>query len=86
MARAAELPDGRIHRPLRMLHAFLALAEWIAVGDDMALLPYGEVLRFVDPACVSDIAPSGAGFHGWRPGNDPHTKQTASFRFAPAAT
>ena len=44
----------------------LALSERIEVADGMVLLPYGEVLRFVDEETVRDFAPSGAGFHGWR--------------------
>ena len=45
----------------------LALSERIEVADGMVLLPYGEVLRFLDQEVVKDFAPSGAGFHGWRP-------------------
>lgn len=45
----------------------LVLSERIEVVDSMVLLPYGEVLRFVDREFVIDIAPSGAGIHGWRP-------------------
>ena len=93
MARAAELSDDRIRRPLRELNAFLspvgdgaaadalggldegcdlflfyglALSGRIEVADGMVLLPYGEVLRFVDEETVRDFAPSGAGFHDWR--------------------
>ena len=93
MARAAELPDDRIRRPLRELNAFLSpagdgaaaevlgsldeacdvflfhglsLPERIEVEDGMRLLPYSELLRFVDEDLVRDFAPSGAGFHGWR--------------------
>ena len=93
MARAAELSDDRIRRPLRELNAFLSpsrdgaaadalgdldegcdvflfygltLSERIEVADGMVLFPYGEVLRFVDEETVSEFAPSGAGFHGWR--------------------
>ncbi len=44
----------------------LALSERIEVADGMVLLPYEEVLRFVDEETVWDFAPSGAGFHGWR--------------------
>ena len=93
MARAAELPDDRIRRPLRELNAFLsplgdgaaaevlgdldqacnaflfhglALSERIEVADGMLLLPYEDVLRFVDEEIVRDFAPSGAGFHGFR--------------------
>ena len=45
----------------------LTLSERIEVADGMVLLPYGEVLRFVDRELLEDLAPSGAGFHGWRP-------------------
>ena len=44
----------------------LALSERIEVADGMVLLPYEEVLRFVDEDLVREFAPSGAGFHGWR--------------------
>ena len=93
MARAAELPDDRIRRPLRELNALLspvrdgaaadalgdldegcdlflfyglALSGKIEVADGMALLPYDDVLRFVDAKTIREFAPSGAGFHGWR--------------------
>ena len=45
----------------------LTLSERIDVADGMVLLPYREVLRFVDQEIVEKFAPSGAGFHGWRP-------------------
>ena len=44
----------------------LALYERIEVADGMVLLPFGEVLRFVDREIVEKFAPSGAGFHGLR--------------------
>ena len=44
----------------------LALSERIEVNDGMVLLPYGEVLRFVDQEIIDNFAPSGAGFHGWQ--------------------
>ena len=44
----------------------LALSERIEVEDGMVLLPYEEVLRFLDQDLVRDFAPPGAGFHGWR--------------------
>ena len=44
----------------------LALTERIEIGDSMALLPHEEVLRFLDRETVRDLAPSGAGLHGWR--------------------
>ena len=45
----------------------LTLSERIEVEEGMVLLPYGELLRFVDEETVRDLAPSGAGFHSWRP-------------------
>ena len=45
----------------------LTLSERIEVADGMVLLPYEEVLRFVDREFVRDFVPSGAGFHDWRP-------------------
>ena len=45
----------------------LTLSERVEVADGMALLPCGEVLRFADREMVENFAPSGAGFHGWRP-------------------
>ncbi len=44
----------------------LTLSERIEVEDGMVLLPYEEVLRFVDEETVWDFAPSFAGFHDWR--------------------
>ena len=44
----------------------LTLSERIEVADGMVLLPYGELLRFVDQEIVENFAPSGSGFHGWR--------------------
>ena len=46
----------------------LCLSERIEVEDGMVLLPYREVLRYVDQEIVEEFAPSGAGFHGWRGG------------------
>ncbi len=45
----------------------LTVSDKIEVADGMVLLPYEEVLRFVDEETVRDFAPSGAGFHGWGP-------------------
>ena len=45
----------------------LTVIERIEVADGMALLPYGEVLRFVEQELVEEFAPRSAGFHGWRP-------------------
>ena len=44
----------------------LTLNERIDVEDGMAILPVGEVRRFVEQKLVEELAPSGAGFHGWR--------------------
>ncbi len=44
----------------------LTLSERLKVADGMVLLPYEELLRFVDQDTVKNFAPSGAGFHGWR--------------------
>ena len=49
-----------------MLFCGLAVTERIDVREDMAILPYSDVLRFVDEKYVRDFAPGGAGFHGWR--------------------
>ena len=45
----------------------LTLPDRIEVEDGMVLLPYAELLRFVDEETVRNFAPSGAGFHGWGP-------------------
>ena len=45
----------------------LTLSERIEVAEGMVLLPYGEVLRFVDRDLLDGFAPLGAGFHDWRP-------------------
>lgn len=44
----------------------LTVSERIDIGHDMAVLPYGEVRRFVDRDSIQELAPLGAGFHGWR--------------------
>ena len=49
-----------------MLFYGLAVTERIEVREGMAILPYGELLRFVDEKFVEELAPRGAGFHGWR--------------------
>ena len=45
----------------------LTLSERTEVEDGMVLLPYEEVLRFVDEETIRNFAPSGAGFYGWGP-------------------
>jgi len=49
-----------------MLFCGLAVTERVNVREDMAILPYRDVLRFMDEKYVRDFAPGGAGFHGWR--------------------
>ena len=44
----------------------LTVSERIEVEDGMALLPFGEVRRFVDEEWVDELAPAGARFHEWR--------------------
>ena len=44
----------------------LCLSGRIEVADGMMLLPYEEVLRFVDRDTFEELAPFGAGIHGWR--------------------
>ena len=44
----------------------LTVAERIDLKDKMAIIPYAEVRRFVERKAVEELAPSGAGFHGWR--------------------
>ena len=44
----------------------LTVGERIEVEHDMAILPFREVRRFVDQELVEELAPGGAGFHGWR--------------------
>lgn len=49
-----------------MLFCGLTVTERIDIREDMAILPYRDVLRFVDEKHVQDFAPRGAGFHGYR--------------------
>lgn len=49
-----------------MLFCGLAVTERINVREGMTILPYRDVLRFLDEKYVRDFAPGGAGFHGWR--------------------
>lgn len=44
----------------------LTVTERISVEDGMEILPFGEVGRFVDQEMVEELAPSGAGFDGFR--------------------
>lgn len=44
----------------------LSVSERINLEEAMAILPFGEVRRFLDQELVKELAPPGAGFHGWR--------------------
>ena len=44
----------------------LTVTERIDFGDGTAILPYGEVRRFVEEELVKELAPGGARFHGLR--------------------
>ncbi|WP_446831655.1 hypothetical protein [Candidatus Foliamicus sp.] len=44
----------------------LTVRERIEIGNGMAILPYGEVRRFVGREPIEKLAPQGAGFHEWR--------------------
>ena len=44
----------------------LTVTERIDLEDGMAILPFGEVRRFVEQELVEELAPSGTLFHGWR--------------------
>lgn len=44
----------------------LTVTERIDLEDNIAILPYPGVRRFVERQRVEELAPSGAGFHGWR--------------------
>ncbi len=44
----------------------LTVTERIDFREDMAILPYGDMLRFVDEKVMQDLAPDGAGYHEWR--------------------
>ena len=48
-----------------LLFCGLTVTERVDVEDSMAILPFGEVRRFVKRELVEELAPSGAGFHGW---------------------
>ena len=45
----------------------LAVTERIEVADGMAILPFAELQRFIDWEDLQELAPRGAGLHGWRP-------------------
>ena len=44
----------------------LTLKERIDVVDGMVILPFEQMRAFVDESLVEELAPPGAGFHGWR--------------------
>ena len=49
-----------------MLFYGLTVTERIEIAEDMAVLPIGEVRRFVDQEQVEELAPRAAVFHDWR--------------------
>ena len=63
---APELPDGLDLGYDAVLFHGPAVMERIDVAEDVALLPFGQVRAFVDEEVVRDLAPPGAGFHGYR--------------------
>ena len=44
----------------------VTVSKRIDLGNGMAILPHEEVRRFVDRELVEELAPGGAGFHGWQ--------------------
>ena len=44
----------------------LTLKERIEIADGMAMLPFEQAREFLDVSMVKELAPPGAGFHGWR--------------------
>ena len=65
-AALAALPDGLDVGYDAALFYGLTLRERIEVADGMALLPFEQVRGFVDEEQLEELAPPGAGFHGWR--------------------
>ena len=63
---SAALPDGLDVGYDAVLFYGLNVRERIDVADGLALLPYEQVRAFVDEDLVYELAPPGAGFHGWR--------------------
>ncbi|MDE2808465.1 MAG: HEPN domain-containing protein [Gemmatimonadota bacterium] len=63
---APELPDGLDRGCDVALFHGPVVEEWIDVGEDVTLLPFEEVRAFVDEEFVYELAPRGAGFHGYR--------------------
>lgn len=44
----------------------VTVTKRIGLGNGMTILPHEEVRRFVNRELVEDLAPGGAGFHGWQ--------------------
>ena len=44
----------------------LHIKKRIDIAKDMALLPFEQVQTFVEKSQIKELAPSGAGFHGWQ--------------------
>ena len=44
----------------------LTFKHRIDIADGMVVLPFEQIRRFVDQNLVKELAPPGAGFHGWR--------------------
>lgn len=44
----------------------LTLKERVTVADGMVMLPFAQVLTFVDRSLVEELAPPGSGFNRWR--------------------
>lgn len=44
----------------------LTFTEQIDLADGMVILPFEQLRRFVGESLVNELAPPGAGFHGWR--------------------
>ena len=63
---APELPDGLDLGYDAVLFHGPAVTERIDVAEDVALLPFEQVRAFVDEEVVHELAPPGAGFHGYR--------------------
>ena len=63
---SAALADGLDAGYDAVLFHGLTVKGRIEVGDGMALLPFEQVRAFVDEELVYELAPPGAGFHGYR--------------------
>ena len=62
----AALPDGLDRGSDVVLFHGPVVKERIDVAEDVALLPFEEVRAFVDEELVYELAPPGAGFHGFQ--------------------